>query len=114
MNSKLIKCILLSLFSIVSIQAITNRAAIAQEIPKIETQRRTAKDLGSVSSKTYLDDFWGVGAGEEATTNNYQIEQNNPFFPGRESLPTNDRYFNVNNLTGSVFDDSGEAVIFKF
>jgi len=114
MKSKLIKWTLLSLFSIVTLQTVSNQAAIAQELPKIEPQSRTAKDLGSVSSKTYLDDFWSVGAGEEETTNNYQIEQNNPFFPGRESLPTNDRYFNVNNLTGSVFDDSGEAVIFKF
>ena len=114
MKSKTLKCVLLSLCSIISIETISNQTAIALSTPEIVIQRGMAKELTPVRAKTQSDWLWGVGEGREEQTQNYEIQRNNSFFRSVESLPSNDRFFNGTNNLGNSLDDSGEAAIWRF
>ncbi|MGF1490826.1 MAG: hypothetical protein ACFBSE_27365 [Prochloraceae cyanobacterium] len=114
MKSKTIKYLLLSFCSIVSIGAISDRAAIAVSPAEIITQRGTAQELIPVRSRTQADWPWAIGEGTEVETANYEIQRNNNFFRSAESLPSNDRFFNGTNNIGNSLDDSGEAIIVRF
>lgn len=114
MKSKTIKYLLLSLCSIVSIGAISDRAAIAVSPAEIITQRGTAQELIPVRSRTQSDWPWAIGEGTELETANYEIQRDNNFFRSAESLPSNDRFFNGTNNIGNSLDDSGEAIIVRF
>ena len=114
MKSKIIKSILLSVCSIITIETILNKAAIARTIPEIITERGTAEKLTPVRAKTESDWLWGLGGGIDTEMQNYAIERDNSFFRSVESLPSNDRLFNGTNDLGNSLDDSGEAVILRF